>query len=128
MSERLHYIICLGSNTSDKADKISRAIELLKSLCSIISQSDIYEAPDESGLGAPYLNVVLEVMTDLSLDDFRRELKKMEESFGRTQYSKSEGVMPLDADIIIRDGVVTDSYQFSRPYFITGYSQIKSRP
>lgn len=84
----------------------------------------MYEAPDESGLGAPYVNIVLSIEPSMTIDDFRNELKSLELQYGRNENSKSIGVMPLDADIIIWDGEIIDRYQYSREYFRIGYLEI----
>ena len=93
-------------------------------MCRIVSQSAMYEAPDESGLGEPYVNVVLSIVPSKLLETFRTDLKELEREYGRDERSKSIGVMPLDADIIIWDGEVVDPYQYSREYFQIGYREI----
>lgn len=124
MSDQKHYILCLGSNTPDKARLIVNAQRRLNDICVTLRDSGVYEAPDESGLGQPYVNVVLEVVCDLDPDRLRQWLKALENDFGRTQQSKPTGIMPLDADIIICDSVVLDRYQYNRDYFRKGYQII----
>lgn len=124
MSETPQFVICLGSNTQCRTEIIHSAIERIAELCRIVSQSAMYEAPDESGLGAPYVNVVLSVVPSLPSETFRNELKGLERAYGRDERSKSIGVMPLDADIIIWDGEIVDPYQYSREYFQIGYREI----
>ena len=121
MSEKKTYILCLGSNTPDKGNIIVAAQQRLARICTTVRSSGAYEAPDESGLGEPYINVVLEVSCDLDPEQLREHLKALEKDFGRTPESKSTGVMPLDADIIICDSIVLDRYQYSRDYFRKGY-------
>lgn len=127
MSDSLSYVLCLGSNVADREPIISRAIARLEALCSITDSSCIYEAPDDSGLGGPYLNVVLSVIPDLTYEDFRLRLKEMECDFGRNEHSKSIGCMPLDVDIIIWDGKIVDRYQYSREYFQKGFRELQSK-
>ncbi|MDE6368693.1 MAG: 2-amino-4-hydroxy-6-hydroxymethyldihydropteridine diphosphokinase, partial [Muribaculaceae bacterium] len=111
---------------ADREQIISLAIARLETLCRITASSSIYEAPDDSGLGEPYLNVVLSVVPDLPYEDFRLRLKEMECDFGRNELSKSIGCMPLDVDIIIWTGEIVDRYQYSREYFQKGFRELKS--
>lgn len=126
MSDGVTAVLCLGSNTAAREQIISRALVRLENICHIAASSPVYEAPDDSGLGAPYLNVVLVVTPRLHYDDFKASLKKMETDFGRTGLSKSAGCMPLDVDIIIWDGEIVDRYQYSRSYFQRGYKDLDS--
>ena len=125
MSDRLSYVSCIGSNTPDRALKIDRAIAALSAVCDIVMKSQVYEAPDESGIGAPYLNCVIEISPLLSHDRFCSELKRIERDFGRDATSKSTGVMPLDLDIIIWNGEIVDRYQYSRDYFLRGFDDLR---
>lgn len=124
MSDCLAAVLCLGSNIVGREQIISRALIRLENICHIIAASSIYEAPDDSGLGGPYLNVVLVVTPRLPYDDFKSSLKRMETDFGRTSLSKSSGCMPLDVDIILWDGEIVDRYQYSRSYFQRGYHEL----
>ena len=124
MSEAPKFVICLGSNTPCRTEIIHNVIERIAELCRIVVKSSMYEAPDESGLGAAYVNIVLAVEPSMTLDDFRHELKVLEHQYGRNEHSKSTGVMPLDADIIIWGGEIVDPYQYSREYFSIGYREI----
>lgn len=126
MCDSFSTVLCLGSNVADRQSIISRAIARLDSLCYITASSSIYEAPDDSGLGGPYLNVVMSVVPELPYEDFRLRLKEMECDFGRNERSKSIGCMPLDVDIIIWDGEIVDRYQYSREYFQKGFRELKS--
>ncbi|MDE5554605.1 MAG: 2-amino-4-hydroxy-6-hydroxymethyldihydropteridine diphosphokinase [Muribaculaceae bacterium] len=126
MSDCFSTVLCLGSNVADREQIISRAIARLEILCDITLSSSIYEAPDDSGLGGPYLNVVMSVVPDLPYDEFRLRLKEMECEFGRNEQSKSIGYMPLDVDIIIWNGEIVDRYQYSREYFQKGFRELKS--
>ncbi len=124
MSEPLRYVLCLGSNTPDCREIIPRAVEALACLCHIEIESALYESPDESGLGAPYLNQVVAVTPRLGYGELCARLKALEIEFGRNDRSKAAGIMPLDVDVIIWDYEVVDPYQFSRRYFRIGYNAI----
>lgn len=117
-------MLCLGSNTSARQMILSNAIARLACMCDILKSSSVYEAPDDSGLGAPYLNVVMKVTTRFTLYDFRACLKSLEQEFGRNELSKSTGCMPLDVDIILWDSEIVDRYQYSKDYFQKGFAEL----
>lgn len=117
-------VICVGSNVPTRVSNIENAIASLQSHCDIIERTKPYECPDDSGLGDPYVNVVLKCHTRTSLQSFRTLLKNLEKQFGRDSSSKQTGVMPLDIDIVVWQGVVIDSYEYSRPYFSIGFARL----
>lgn len=118
-------IICVGSNVPSRVSNINNAIDTLKSHCDIIDCTMPYECPDDSGLGAPYVNMVLKCHTRTSLQTFRNLLKDLEKQFGRNSSSKQSGIMPLDIDIVVWQGMVIDSYEYSRPYFRIGLERLQ---
>lgn len=117
-------VICLGSNVPDRFNRLQDAMAHLRQWCRILSVSDYYEAPDDSGIGAPYVNVVLSCVPLTDMPQLAGHLKQLERSFGRNDRSKISGVMPLDADIVIWKGEIVDSHEFSRPYFTRGYDSL----
>lgn len=117
-------VICLGSNVPDRFNRLQDATAQLQRWCRILSMSDYYEAPDDSGIGAPYVNVVLSCIPLIGMPQLADSLKRLERSFGRDASSKALGVMPLDVDIVIWKGEIVDSHEFSRPYFIHGYNNL----
>lgn len=100
-------------------------MERLSDISVITAESGIYEFPDESGLGDPYLNKVIAVVSSCDSASFYNRLKAVERELGRKKCSKSAGVMPIDIDIIIIDGQIVDSYQFTREYFRIGYADLR---
>ena len=117
-------IICIGSNIDDKMNIVVQALSALETMCRIDTHSSFYECPDESGIGSPYVNVVVRCVPTLGFDRFQSELKKLEQKFGRTPESKSSGIMPLDIDIVVWHNKVVDPFEFSRSYFRKGLEQI----
>lgn len=97
----------------------------LSDISDFTAESRIYEFPDESGLGDPYLNKVIAVVSIYNYDDFRDRLKAIERELGRTERSKSTGIMPVDLDIIMCDKKIVDKYQFTREYFRIGYADLR---
>lgn len=117
-------VICLGSNVTDRLDRLHDALASLRQWCHVQDVSDYYEAPDDSGLGAPYVNVVLSCVPLVDKDELCEHLKALEIEFGRSLTSKTDGVMPLDADIVVWHGEIVDPYEFSRPYFRQGFENL----
>lgn len=124
MSEPVTNVLCLGSNTAERLKIISDTLVRLSEICDIVDKSHTYEAEDESGLGNPYINIVISIATKLTLNELSLKLKDLERLHGRTDRSKACGVMPLDADIIVWNNEIVDPYQFSRDYFKIGYSDL----
>ena len=120
-------IICLGSNVPTRISNIEAAIDALRPFCDIIDQTAPYEFPDVSGLGEPYVNVVLSCSTNVPIRHFRDVLKRLELQFGRDASSKQTGIMPLDIDLVIWQDEVIDDYEYTRPYFRKGYEQLLSQ-
>ena len=120
-------VVCLGSNVADRLNRLHDALAHLRQWCHVERVSDYYEAPDDSGIGAPYVNVVLSCEPLVGKKELGERLKALERDFGRSETSKAEGVMPLDADIVIWHGEIIDPYEFSRPYFRHGFETL-SRP
>lgn len=117
-------VICLGSNVADRLNRLHDALASLRQWCHVESVSDFYEAPDDSGIGAPYVNVVLSCVPLVGKEELGERLKKLEQDFGRSATSKADGVMPLDADIVVWRGEIVDTYEFSRPYFRQGFDSL----
>lgn len=129
MSDSLNHIdltvICLGSNITERIDKLQYALSQLQQWCHIQSVSGFYETADDIGLGAPYVNIVLSCIPLIDPQTFENNLKELEHRAGRTTSSKTSGIMPLDADIVIWKGEITNRHEFTRPYFIKGYNELK---
>ena len=123
MSDQFPTIISIGSNTYDRAALVARAIDRIAQLCTILVRTDVYECPDESGLGSPYYNVLAAVdPLDQTLDILRADFKQIECALGRNEISKPSGVMPIDLDIVIWQGTVVDPRQYACQYFQKGLS------
>lgn len=117
-------VISLGSNLPCAADILEDTCRRIGAVAGILRSSGCYFGPDDTGRGPRYANAVLEIDTGLTAIGFREFARGLEAAAGRTPESKQLGLMPLDIDVVIWDGVVVDSYDRSRPYFIKGYSLI----
>lgn len=109
----------IGSNVADAVYRIRKALELLADNgCSVIAHSDVYQ------VSQPYYNLVAEVQTKLSYEDFWTLSKNLESHLGRLPHVKGDKVVPLDIDIVVFDGRTVREYDFIAPYFSVGYDRI----
>lgn len=126
LSENL-TVICLGSNVADRFAIVRKALDILGEWFRITTQSEYYEFDDDSGIGAPYVNVVVGGMPLVDLATLQANIKALETDHGRKDDSKQRGVVPLDIDVVLWHGEVVDEFQFDRPYFQHGFKSLFSR-
>lgn len=106
-------IISLGSNTEKKI--LELATILLAETFQLISQSEIIES---NAIGehyqSPFYNQAIKLLSGYEKDETIQIFKETEIKLGRTPQSKSQGIVPLDIDLIIWEGVVykDDYYRF----------------
>ena len=106
-------IISLGSNTEKKI--LELATILLAETFQLISQSEIIES---NAIGehyqSPFYNQAIKLLSGYEKDETIQIFKETEIKLGRTAQSKSKGIVPLDIDLIIWEGVVykDDYYRF----------------
>lgn len=110
-------ILCLGSNVPPRDERLSNAVEAIGRIAVLQLPRCRVESDDITGRGAPYVNISLRCTTDLGREEFEACLKDIERDMGRTAESRSKAVMPLDADIVVWDGVVVSPRDFNAPYF-----------
>lgn len=116
MSEH-RVIVCLGSNVACKTANIRRALHLLASHYHVVGIGKEVESPDVTGRGEPYVNLTVECEVGSTIDELNAFLSSLENELGRIAESKSSGVMPLDADIVVWDETVISPRDYQAPYF-----------
>ena len=97
--------IALGSNIGDRQKHIGLGISWLEKIGRITPSPLIVETNDESGLGPPYLNTVVEL--DTPIPDPKRLLEeclRIELACGRERPDAPNAPRALDLDLIIVDG------------------------
>lgn len=94
-----HVYLSMGSNFNAK-NNIKAAIEHIQSKFKVIQTSSIYKSLDVKANNdrKEYLNLGLEIRTDLSYPELRNQLKLLEQQFSRVPGDKSD--VPLDLDIL----------------------------
>ena len=103
---RYRYILSLGANLGQRKSNCMAAITFLEKFSKIVQKSSLIETdPLEcnkySNKGhSPYINSVLEVLTDLSVLDLYKEIIKIEDIIGHNRRGKW---LPryMDIDILL---------------------------
>jgi 2-amino-4-hydroxy-6-hydroxymethyldihydropteridine diphosphokinase len=91
----------------------------------IEAQSDIYDTPPFSGVGSDYVNTVVAISTDLTLETIDALCKEYERHEGRDDTCRSRGIVPIDMDVVIYGDTIVRPHEVSRYYFQQGYCSLK---
>ena len=118
------FVLSIGSNSGNREYQMSQIVTLLNDLFNNISVSDIYETPAINGKDAPYLNGVIIGHTSMDLDEAIKTLKELERNQGRTLELKSQGIVPIDIDIVIWNNEIVRMRDYEQDYFLRGYQQL----
>lgn len=111
--------LSLGSNIGDKKKNLSRAIRYINvGIGHIIDLSGIYET-DPWGFESEdkFLNMVIEVMTDLSPEEMLKKCLEIEAKIGRER-KNTEGYSSrlIDIDILFFDDVIMSEPELTLPH------------
>ena len=110
-------LLCIGSNFQSE-EKVSAAKVLLEANFFNLHFSDArLTAPLNMQRKTPFLNQLVVAETDKDLTEVRRMLKSIEQQLGRTEHSKSEGIIPIDIDLLEWDREVIHSEIIKNKYF-----------
>lgn len=118
-SQNSEAILCIGSNVDNAAILIAAALSRL-SLLGEIDTSDVYPS------GSGYLNCVASLRTSLPVQSLVDEAKIIEKELGRTPIDKASGIVPIDIDVVVYDGVILRPADASSIYFTTGLQTLKN--
>jgi 2-amino-4-hydroxy-6-hydroxymethyldihydropteridine diphosphokinase len=108
MLNRHSAYIGIGSNLGDKRENFRKAADLINSnsKCRIIKASSIYETkPFGFEHSSNFLNAVMKIETEYSLQDLFNFLKDIEKKLGRKKTDKWEA-REIDLDILFYDDIV----------------------
>ncbi|MBP5457883.1 MAG: 2-amino-4-hydroxy-6-hydroxymethyldihydropteridine diphosphokinase [Paludibacteraceae bacterium] len=95
------YRLCMGSNAKEGRSLIKKAIKTLNGSFDVEAVTNTIHTPsldDSSCLF--YFNAGISLKTELSPEELKKHLKKMESDFGRV---KGIELVTLDIDIIMMD-------------------------
>jgi 2-amino-4-hydroxy-6-hydroxymethyldihydropteridine diphosphokinase len=105
----------LGSNLGDRGGQLRRAVA---SLPDVVAVSRVYVTEPVGGPPGqdPYLNLVVELDTDLGPRDLLREGKRLEKDAGRPPTGVRWGPRPLDVDVLLVDDLAVDEPDLVIPH------------
>ncbi|MDE7426849.1 MAG: 2-amino-4-hydroxy-6-hydroxymethyldihydropteridine diphosphokinase [Muribaculaceae bacterium] len=109
---------------SDKAEKITQAVDALKRLMVLKESSAVYETADDNGTDAMYLNMVLYGFTSLDSKELTAACKKVETELGRAPADKARGVVPIDIDPVYHGDKCLSPFHLTRSYFMDGFKTL----
>lgn len=105
--------LSLGSNMGDRAAHLRHAVDVL---AGVVAVSPVYETDPVGGPDQDrFLNVVVEIVTDMTPGDLLGLCHRIESSAERVR-AQRWGPRTLDVDIIWMDGVQMDSERLTIPH------------
>lgn len=108
--------LALGTNLGDRMVNLTQALVLLTPFTQLRAWSKVYETPPWGYLDQPaFLNMVIEVETDLKPIDLLEKLKFLEEKIGREK-SFRFGPRLIDLDILFFDDLVLHTERLEIPH------------
>jgi len=102
--------LSLGSNLGDRLNYLEKAIDLLKKTegVNIIKISSVYETEPVGYKEQPsFLNLVVEIETEIEPEDLLKRCKEIESSLGRTKREKWRE-REIDIDIIFYNNLIIE--------------------
>lgn len=104
--------LALGSNLGDRRANLQIAIDALIP----VARSPLYETDPVGGPAqGQYLNMVVEIDTDLWPDELLRECQRIEQQAGRIRTVRW-GERTLDIDILLYDGIERSEPHLTIPH------------
>ena len=105
-----NVVIMLGSNTD--ISMLLSAKSMLEDWFDVVAVSEIMET---SAMGeqyqSPFYNQAIRIKTEYDREETIRIFKKTEKKLGRTSESKTDGIVPIDIDLIVWNGdICHDDY------------------
>ncbi len=98
-------LLGLGSNKSPH-EHIKSALEALTLGFGPLRQSPVYESEAVGFKGSHFLNMVVEITTDLPVGELLLQLRKIEDNHGRDRSQPKFASRTLDIDILTYDQIV----------------------
>jgi 2-amino-4-hydroxy-6-hydroxymethyldihydropteridine diphosphokinase len=108
----------LGANLGDRLENLQRALDLLAEQpgVRVVRSSRVYETAPVGGPEQPeFLNVVLEIRTDLSPHEVLAACQGVEERIGRVRTVRW-GPRPIDVDLLTYDDETLDELDLVIPH------------
>jgi len=124
MKDLIEVAISVGSNCAGRKEFVAEALEWLSSVLTGFRSSSIYETDAEGSGSGRYANAVVCGWYCGSVESLGNLCKEYERGHGRDGVMRSLGIVPVDIDVVICEGVILRPRDYSRRYFTVGYSQM----
>ena len=111
--------IGIGSNLGDRKANFLEAIDRIQKLPAtrIVKQSSLYESEPHGDAKTWFVNAVVELETDCSVDELLKRLKSIETAMGRKRVrGKRWGSRIIDLDILFFDNEIINKRTLKVPH------------
>lgn len=110
--------LSLGSNSSDREEKMAQAMDMIKSIQGIrvaaCSKTGSYPAVGKEYEGI-FLNNAVHIKTYLSPDTLHAACRSIESALGRRRETEG-GKRPIDIDVLLYDNLISSGEDYILPY------------
>lgn len=108
--------ISLGTNIGNREQNLKTALEELSKFVNVIKKSKIYETEPMDYKDQPlFLNMVIEIKTELSAHELITKLQKIENKMGRIKKMK-KGPRIIDLDILYYNNEIINEPNLKIPH------------
>ena len=127
--------LSLGSNIGDRFFQLKKAIEEIhKHAGKLMKISDIFESKSWAYKDADYLNIVIEIETNLSPEKLLKETQTIENKLGRKSKTYTKNGKPvysariIDIDILFYENKIINSNSLTIPHSLMHLRQFVLQP
>lgn len=125
MKEKNRIIILLGSNIQP-AKNLKKALDFLGEHTRIKSCSSVWRTEAVGSDGPNFLNMAVEIETDLGADEIKNQLiKDIETRLGRVRTADKYAPRTIDLDIVLVNDQVLDSDLWHKAFVALPVSEIR---
>lgn len=119
-------IVCIGSNVADARQRVTGAIQWLKSLIPDAVHSGPYPTAPEGACAGQreYINAVLAGNTNLHAQQLSAMFKNYEREQGRLPEHKAESRIIIDVDLVCHGEDIVKPAEFNSDYFKKGFKML----
>ena len=118
----MKYFLSLGSNI-DAEKNLEFASKELKKILLNVESSSIHKTKAEGFEGDDFLNSIICGNSELSFEDFNKELKLIEDKAGRNRDAPKFSARTLDIDIVLQidenDDILFESDEIQKYNFVS---------
>ena len=119
-----HAYILLGSNISP-LENLRKAIDHLRSQCTMLALSNVWENAAIGSPGPNYLNLAISITTPLIAKDLKSNiLSPIETLLGRVKSKDKNSPRTIDLDIVIFDNHVMENELWMQLYIALPMSEL----